>query len=84
LDSAWEQKKLEARKEPEKRADSHLSGARIVRPHGWQKKPPDEKKVFGARHETQLARLHCINTCGYYDTTAGQTPPPILMKDQRN
>jgi len=56
VDSAWEQKKLEARKEPVKRADSHLSGARIVRPHGWQKKPPDEKKVFGARLETRLAR----------------------------
>ena len=69
----WEQKKLEARKLPLKRADSHLSGARIVRPHGWQKKPPDEKKVFGARHETALARLHFVNTCGYYDTTAGKT-----------
>ena len=33
VEAAWEQKKLEARKLPEKRADSHLSGARIVRPH---------------------------------------------------
>ncbi len=32
----------------EKRADSHLSGARFVRPHGWQKKPTDEKNAFGA------------------------------------
>jgi len=84
MDSVWEQKKLEARKLPIKRGESHLSGARIVRPHGWQKKPPDEKKVFGARHETRLARFHFVNTCQYYDTTAGKTPQPILTKDQRN
>jgi len=32
-----------------KRAESHLSGARFVRPHGWQKKPTDEKKLIGAK-----------------------------------
>jgi len=32
VDSVWEQKKLEARKKPVKRGDSHLSGARIVSP----------------------------------------------------
>jgi len=32
VDSAWEQEKLEARKMPVKRADSHLSGARGVVP----------------------------------------------------
>jgi len=31
LDSVWEREKLEARKVLEKRAESHLSGARIVR-----------------------------------------------------
>ena len=41
-------KKLEARKLLLNRADSHLSGARFVRPHGWQKKPTDEKNVIGA------------------------------------
>jgi len=30
VDSAWEQKKLEARKMFEKAADSHTSGARFV------------------------------------------------------
>ena len=48
VDSAWEQYKLEARKMLLNRADSHTSGARCVRPHGWQKKPTDEKNVFGA------------------------------------
>jgi hypothetical protein len=38
----------EARKKPVNAADSHSSGARCVRPHGWQKKPTDEKNVFGA------------------------------------
>jgi len=28
--------------------DSPASGARFVRPHGWQKKPTDEKKLIGA------------------------------------
>jgi hypothetical protein len=32
VDSAWEQKKLEARKRLKKRAEFHLSGARFV---GW-------------------------------------------------
>ena len=40
--------KLEARKLLESRADSPQSGARFVRPHGWQKKQPDEKKQIGA------------------------------------
>lgn len=31
VDSAWEQEKLEARKKPVNRADSHTSGARFVR-----------------------------------------------------
>ena len=31
VDSAWEQKKLEARKMPENAAESHTSGARFVR-----------------------------------------------------
>ena len=48
VDNAWEQEKLEARKMPVNRADSHTSGARFVRPHGWQKKPTDEKKLIGA------------------------------------
>ena len=26
------------------------SGARFVRPHDWQKKDPDEKKLKGQRH----------------------------------
>jgi hypothetical protein len=30
VDSVWEQKKLEVRKLPENRPDSHLSGARFV------------------------------------------------------
>jgi len=35
VDSAWEQEKLEARKMLENAADSHTSGARLVRqPHG--------------------------------------------------
>src|SRR3972149_1761032 len=38
VDSVWEQEKLEARKMLINRADSHTSGARFVRPHGWQKK----------------------------------------------
>jgi hypothetical protein len=41
-----------------KRAESHPSAARIVRPHGWQTKLPDEKKAFGAKLETPLARQH--------------------------
>jgi len=53
-------KKLEARKMSVNRADSHLSGARFVRPHGWRKKPTDEKKAFGAE---------ALNL-------AGKTPPP--------
>ena len=48
VDSVWEQEKLEARKMLLNRAESHLSGARFVRPHGWQKKPTDEKNAFGA------------------------------------
>jgi len=48
VDSAWEQKKLEARKMPVNRAESHSSAARLVRPHGWQKKLTDEKNAFGA------------------------------------
>ena len=31
VDTVWEREKLEARKKLEKRADSHLSGARCVR-----------------------------------------------------
>jgi hypothetical protein len=49
VDSAWEQEKLEARKILENAAESHTSGARFVRPHGWQKKLTDKKNVFGAR-----------------------------------
>ena len=48
MDSAWEQEKPEARKMLENAADSHTSGARGVRPHGWQIKPTDEKKLIGA------------------------------------
>ena len=45
---------FESRKNPKpekmlvNRADSHKSTARFVRPHGWQKKPTDEKNAFGA------------------------------------
>ena len=31
------------------RADSQSSGARFVRPHDWQIKPTDEKKLIGAK-----------------------------------
>ena len=47
------------------RADSHLSGARFVRPHGWRKKPTDEKKLIGAE---------ALNT-------AGKTTPPKNLAD---
>jgi len=49
VDSVWEQRKLEARKMLVNRAESHTSGARCVIPHGWQKKPTDQKNVFGAK-----------------------------------
>ena len=51
------------------RADSHLSGARFVRPHGWQKKPTDEKKAFGAE---------ALNFAG---KTTPLKYPPILYDD---
>ena len=39
---------LRRRKLPGICADSPVSGARFVRPHDWQKKLPDEKKLIGA------------------------------------
>jgi membrane-bound lytic murein transglycosylase B len=58
------------------RADSHKSTARFVRPHGWQKKLPDEKNAFGVRLETLLAREPRQKTRRYYDTIASKTPQP--------
>jgi len=52
-----------------KRADSHLSGARFVRPHGWQKKLTDEKNAFGAE---------CTKPC-WEDNTA-QLPANIIRR----
>ena len=43
----------------------HASGACFVRPHDWQKKEPDEKKVIGAE---------ALNF-------AGKTRPPIKPAD---
>ena len=63
VDSLSKREKPKAKKMPKKRGAYPKSGARCVRPHGWQKKSPDEKKVFGAMFETPLARLHCVNTC---------------------
>jgi len=51
------------RKLLEKCAESPVSGARFVRPHDWQKKPTDEKTVFGQRLETLLGRHHRQKTC---------------------
>ena len=39
---------IRRRKLPGICADSPVSGARFVRPHDWQKKLPDEKKIIGA------------------------------------
>ena len=51
------------------RADSHTSAARFVRPHGWQKKPTDEKKLIGAK---------ALNNVG---KTTPLKYPPILYDD---
>jgi len=84
VDSARKPEKLEARKRLEKRADSPPSAARIVRKHALTEPTHRRDKCLGARLETPFARLHCKNTCRYYDTTAGKMPQPILTKDQRN
>ena len=80
VDSAWEQKKLKAWKKPINRADSHTSAARIVRPHGWQKKLPDEKKAFGAGLSTLLGNGRRRNACRTDDTLAGRIPQPKQPK----
>jgi len=69
VDSVWEQKKLEARKMLLNRADSHLSGARCVRPHSWQIKPTDEKNVIGAE---------ALNPAG--KTTPPKKPADIMTR----
>ena len=51
------------------RTDSHLSGARFVRPHDWQIKPTDEKKLIGAK---------ALNPAG---KTTPLKYPPILYDD---
>ena len=51
------------------RADSHTSAARFVRPHDWQKKPTDEKKLIGAK---------ALNPAG---KTTPLKYPPILYDD---
>ena len=51
------------------RADSHTSTARFVRPHDWQIKPTDEKKLIGAE---------ALNTA--WKTTPLKYPP-ILYDD---
>ena len=53
----------------ENRADSHTSAARFVRPHDWQKKPTDEKKLIGAK---------ALNPAG---KTTPLKYPPILYDD---
>jgi hypothetical protein len=49
VDNVRKREKLEARKLLENRAESHLSGARFVRPHGWRKKLTDKKKAYWTR-----------------------------------
>ena len=56
---------LRRRKLPGICADSPVSGARFVRPHDWQKKLPDEKKIIGAEALK----------------TAGKTTPPNHLAD---
>ena len=60
------------------RADSHLSGARIVRKHALTEPTSRREKGLGARLETPFARPHHKHTCCYSDTTAGKMPSPIL------
>ena len=55
--------KLEARKLPVKRGESHLSGARIVRQHGLTEPTSRRDKCLGARLETLPARLRRQNAC---------------------
>jgi hypothetical protein len=74
----------EPRKRLEKRGDSHLSAARIVRKHALTESTSRSEKCLGARLERRLARSHNKNTCQYYDTLAGKIPQPISMKDPRN
>jgi len=78
VDSAWEPEKLEARKRLEKRGDSHLSGARIVRKHALTEPASRRDKGLGARLETRRAIQHCTNAFYHYDTTAGRLPQPFL------
>jgi hypothetical protein len=40
---------IRRRKMLEMAPESPASGARFVRPHGWQKKSTDEKKLIGAK-----------------------------------
>jgi hypothetical protein len=61
VDNAWEQEKLEARKMLLNRADSHTSGARFVRPHDWQKKLPDEKKLIGTKALNTAGKIPPLN-----------------------
>jgi len=68
--------KLKARKLLESRADSPQSGARFVRPHGWQKKQPDEKKLIGAEALNVAGKPTLQKDQPYYDTVAGKTPLP--------
>jgi len=69
VDSVWEQKNLEARKLPLKRADSHLSGARLVRPHALTGPTPRQTKGSGAG-KSQAGSFDAL-IHGHYDTIAG-------------
>jgi len=77
LDSVWEQKKLEARKVPVKRAESHLSGARCVSQRALTELTRRRRNCLGVEMKTWLARFYRQKICSNYDTTAGKLPPPI-------
>jgi len=51
------------------RADSQSSGARFVRPHGWQKKLTDEKNAFGAE---------CSKPC--WEDNPAKVPADIMTR----
>jgi hypothetical protein len=93
VDSAWEQKELEARKRLEKRAESHLSGApmNIARDHFIREKQGRKKSIL--QNGKQVSRTKqwrafrrlpwCTVVSGQIDLNTGGAKVNFFVEAQR-
>ena len=80
MDKLSKRNQSKASQMPKKRGDSHLSAARIVRPHALTEPASSLRTSSGARSKPGEQNGHRQTPCRHYDTFAGKSTLPNVTQ----